>query len=63
MTEKKSDKVTLTIRLEPATKEILDLISKVKGVSTNEYLNQMIAEKVSKVEPATLKEIEKLKNL
>ena len=63
MTEKNSDKVTLTIRLEPATKEILDLISKVKGVSTNEYLNQMIAEKVSQVEPATLKEIEKLKNL
>ena len=63
MTEKKSDKVQLTIRLEPATKEILDLISKVKGVSTNEYLNQMITEKVSQVEPTTLKEIEKLKNL
>lgn len=58
-----SDKVTLTIRVEPATKEIIDLISKVKGISTNEYLNQLITEKVSEVEPATLKEIEKLKNL
>lgn len=63
MTEKATDKVTLTLRLEPATKEILDLISKVKGVSTNQYLNQLITEKVSEVEPATLKEIEKLKNL
>lgn len=63
MTEKAADKVTLTLRLEPTTKEILDLISKVKGVSTNQYLNQLITEKVSEVEPATLKEIEKLKNL
>lgn len=57
------EKATITIRLEPATKEILNLICNVKGVSVNEYLNQMITEKVSEVEPATLKEIEKLKNL
>jgi hypothetical protein len=63
MTEKTSDKVTITLRVEPATKEILDLISKVKGISTNEYLNQLITDKVSEVEPATLKEIEKLRNL
>ena len=63
MNEKTSEKVTLTIRLEPATKEVLELISKVKGVSTNTYLNELISEKVSQVEPATLKEIEKLKNL
>ena len=63
MTEKKSDKVQITIRLEPETKEILDLISKVKGISTNTYLNQLIKEKVSEVEPETLKEIKKLKNL
>lgn len=63
MTEKTSEKVTLTIRVEPTTKEILDLISKVKGISTNEYLNQLITEKISQVEPATLTEIAKLKKL
>ena len=58
-----TEKATITIRLEPATKEVLNLICSVKDVSINEYLNQLITEKVSEVEPATLKEIEKLKNL
>lgn len=63
MNENNSDKVKLTIRLEPATKEILNLICSVKDVSINEYINQLITEKVSEVEPATLQEIKKLKKL
>ena len=57
------NKATITLRLEPATKEILNLICSVKNVSVNEYINQLITEKVSEVEPATLQEIEKLKKL
>lgn len=58
-----TEKTTITIRLEPATKEVLNLICSVKNISINEYINQLITKKVSEVEPATLKEIEKLKNL
>lgn len=57
------NKATITLRLEPATKEILNLICSVKNISVNEYINQLITEKVSEVEPATLQEIEKLKKL
>ncbi len=63
MTEKKSERVTITIRLEQETKEIINLISKVKGISTNEYLNQIITDKISEVKPETLSEIAKLKEL
>lgn len=58
-----TEKATITIRLEPATKEVLNLICSVKNISVNEYINQLITEKVSEVEPATLTEIKKLKNL
>lgn len=58
-----TEKTTITIRLEPTTKEVLNLICSVKNISINEYINQLITKKVSEVEPATLKEIEKLKNL
>ena len=57
------EKATITLRLESETKEIIDLISSVKGISTNEYLNQLITDKVSEIEPATLTEIKKLRNL
>lgn len=63
MTEKKSDKVQLTIRLEPETKEKLNLICSVKDISINEYINNLIETKVSEIEPATLTEIAKLKDL
>lgn len=58
-----NDKTTITIRLEPTTKEILNLICSVKNVSINEYINQLLKEKISEIEPGTLKEIEKLKKI
>ena len=59
----KDDKATITIRVEPATKEVLNLICAVKDISINEYINKLISEKVSEVTPATLKEIANLKKL
>lgn len=57
------DKAIITLRVEPETKELLNLICSIKDISINEYLNQLITEKTSEIEPATLKEIEKLKNI
>lgn len=58
-----NDKSTITIRIEPETKEILNLICAVNDISINEYINKLISEKVSEVTPATLKEIQNLKKL
>ena len=57
------DKAIITLRVEPETIELLNLICIIKDISINEYLNQLITEKTSEIEPATLKEIEKLKNI
>lgn len=58
-----NNKSTITIRIEPKTKEILNLICAVNDISINEYINKLISEKVSEVTPATLKEIQNLKKL
>ena len=55
--------VNITVRVEPKTKEILNLICAVKDISINEYINNLIEEKTSKIDDATIKQMENLKEL
>ena len=55
--------VNITVRVEPKTKEILNLICAVKDISINEYINNLIEEKTSQIDDATIKQMENLKEL
>lgn len=57
------EKKQLTIRLEPEVKETLKLICNIKGISINEYINQLLKDKFKTIDPATIKEIQKLKDI
>lgn len=61
MTKEKT--VTITVRVEPKTKEVLNLICAVNNITVNEYINNLIKEKTSKVDDATIKQMENLKGL
>lgn len=59
----KEKAVNITVRVEPKTKEILNLICAVKDISINEYINNLIEEKTSQIDDATIKQMENLKEL
>lgn len=59
----KEKRVNITVRVEPKTKEVLNLICAVNNITVNEYINNLIEEKTSKIDDATIKQMENLKEL
>ena len=57
------ERVNITVRVEPKTKEVLNLICAVNNITVNEYINNLIEEKTSKIDDATIKQMENLKEL
>lgn len=59
----KENRVNITVRVEPKTKEVLNLIVAVKDISINEYINNLIEREIAKIDDATIKQLESLKEL
>ena len=59
----KENRVNITVRVEPKTKEVLNLIVAVKDISINEYINNLIEREIAKIADATIKQLESLKEL
>ena len=57
------ERVNITVRVEPKTKEVLNLICAVNNITVNEYINNLIEEKTSQIDDATIKQMENLKEL
>lgn len=55
MNDKKVEK-RITLRVDPEVHKKLKLITMVKDISVNEYLNQIIAEKIDDIDPTKLVE-------
>lgn len=53
-----ADKVNLTIRVEPKTKELLNLICAVNNISINEYINNMLDEKFKTIDKDLISQLE-----
>ena len=50
--------IKMTIRVEPKTKELLNLICAVNNISINEYINNMLDDKFKSIDKGLISELE-----